>query len=144
MPGALLNPCWQITPCQGLGPLRLGMSMREVEGYDALFGKVTRRIDDNQAMEAVIKTLEPFAGTVPGIQENIARMRAQSSGVMTEHRSLSAPILKYRQDHLVEILVPAECGETHVAGQRLFKSLSRVTLVHLAGLAGEVRFLSPE
>ena len=43
MPEALLNPCWQITPCQGLG-----RASPEVDGFDALFGKAARRMDDNQ------------------------------------------------------------------------------------------------
>lgn len=139
-----LNPDWQISPCHGLGPLRLGMSARQVGTFDVTFGAVTRRIDDNQAAEAVIKTLEPFADTVPAIRENIARMRAQASGVVTEHRALDAPILKYRHDQLVEILVPADCDQTHLAGQPVFGSDSRAAIAHLASVAGELRFLSPE
>lgn len=139
-----MNPDWQISPCLGLGPLRLGMSMKDVEAFDTIFGPVKRRIDDGQAAEAVIRTLEPFAESVPAIRENIAQMRAQSVGVITEHRSLKAPILKYRQDKLIEIILPGDCRETSLAGRLLFAPDSQATAAHLAGQSGETRFLTPE
>ena len=148
---------WAIHPCQGLGPLRFGMTPGEIAAYDAIYGPPERRagtdgaggdpvdieteVDETLALLAEAMPPEELAAMRDDLTAALRTSRAHEARTATEVRVPSGLTLDYLDGRLRTIHAASDAARLHLDGVAVFDTELVDLVRHLRERAGEGAFL---
>lgn len=99
---------WTISPREGLGKLRFGMSPTQVDALSAIYGVATGRRNDRIPDDILLDTLATFGDAMSDEDKQallaVYAELSPATDSTSETRGTSGLILRYQTDQLVEIM----------------------------------------
>jgi hypothetical protein len=128
---------WELTPKQGLGPLKLGMAPDEALSAATVFGSVVH--DQITHDDAYFEDTYQYFVKTMGLEEADRAMEVMRSIDVKQVRTviLSGGVhLTFMEERLFDIMCDKRAVNTHVGGMPLYGADPLMALRHLEGLNG--------